>query len=119
MPPLNITDSMINTDRDFSISLTFYSSSSHSSLIGVEFCKEQWLSGITLKTNTNSRLRLGLMHKALLQLLEFLLSPTLQGIHSTGRKKKTTQTQQCIKKYTENKKILHMHTVESPKAELM
>lgn len=64
-------------------------------------------------------LRLGLMHKALLQLLEFLLSPNLQSIYSTGRKKPTTQNQQYITKYTDNKKLLHMHAVEASKAKLM
>lgn len=48
------------------------------------------------------------MHEALLQLREFLLSPNLQGIYSTGRKKKqnTTENQQYIKKYTNNKKYI-------------
>lgn len=59
------------------------------------------------------------MHKALLQLLEFLLSPNLQGIYATGRKNYPTSNQQYIQKYLEIKKILHMHTVGASKRELM
>lgn len=66
----------------------------------------QWLSGTTLKTNINSWLRMGLMHKAQLQLLlEFLLVPNVQVIQFCWEKQtKPNQTKNSNKTKPKNHK---------------